>query len=439
MRPGETVLGRYVVESLIGSGGMGTVWRGRHVQLGMPVALKVLQHATRESAARFEREALLMARVRHPGVVSIFDYGPTADGTPCIAMELVEGEPLDARLKRAGALAWPEALWVLEGLLQGLSAVHAQGVLHRDLKPANVLLAGGEPPVVKLVDFGIARPVDPKLLKRTATGVIIGTLGYMSPEQLGGYVLDARADVYSAGILLYELLAGALPFEDGGIAGAYRRMVEVVPQPLPPAGLPPLPPALWDALASALRPGREERPSGTREFAALLRKAGPATPLSVALPAPQPPCAMEEPTLLRSGPVVPESAPAAQEMETAELGPGPKPRPAAALRSVVVAQLPPSRLKLAEERRWLGTQVGPGGRSLTLGAQHWLALLAFAGEEERKEALSGLRARVRARFGPTARLVSADAGPDLQLTAAHLSGASPLPSPIQRLLEELAP
>ena len=193
---GQRVLDRYVVEAFLGGGGMGKVYRARHHRLGVPVALKVLfDGGNPDLMARFEREAELMARVRHPNVVSILDYG-VVDGTmPCIAMEFVEGESLEKRLARRRALPIAEALEVVQAALAGLEAMHAMNVLHRDLKPGNIIIAPGAPEVVKVVDFGIAKSTEFGGPRFTKSGVVVGTPAYMSPEQLLNTPLDVRSDV----------------------------------------------------------------------------------------------------------------------------------------------------------------------------------------------------------------------------------------------------
>ena len=138
---GDRALGRYTVGDLLGEGGMGQVWRGEHADLGMPVALKVLL-GEKDSVAlgRFKREAQLMAKVRHPNVVSVLDYGALDDGSPCIVMEFVRGESLEVRIA-AGVPRWSDALETFRGILRGLGAIHAEGLVHRDLKPSNVVIA----------------------------------------------------------------------------------------------------------------------------------------------------------------------------------------------------------------------------------------------------------------------------------------------------------
>ncbi|MGD8863909.1 MAG: serine/threonine-protein kinase, partial [Myxococcales bacterium] len=268
---GEVVLDRYAIEALVGVGGMGEVYRARHLKLGMPVAVKAITgEASADLVRRFAREAQLLARVRHPNVVSILDVGETASGGPCMVMEFLEGEALDDRLERRGALPWQEVRAVALSILKGLDAIHSAGIIHRDLKPANVLITRGNPEVVKLVDFGIAHPSGGEGQRFTQTGAVVGTPAYMSPEQLVGGSLDARSDIYAVALLLYELLTGALPFGDEPNA-ALRRLNTPIPSPRQPGQLPPIPRPLVGAVLAALAVDANQRPADARAFYALLR------------------------------------------------------------------------------------------------------------------------------------------------------------------------
>ena len=214
-------LAQFVLLGRLGQGGMGVVYRARDEKLRRAVAVKVLPRAVsddEESRSRFLREARAAAAINHPNVATIYDAGE-ADGRVFIAMELVEGETLRNRLTR-GPLTPPEALRMVRGVARGLARAHARGVVHRDLKPENVMLDhDGEP---KILDFGIAKLHDPgapdvSALARTMTqateaGRVLGTLGYMAPEQARGAKVDARADLFSLGVVLYEALAGVAPF-----------------------------------------------------------------------------------------------------------------------------------------------------------------------------------------------------------------------------------
>jgi len=216
-----STIGTYRVLRALGQGGMGTVYLAEHMLLGRPVALKVLlprYSMDQEIVRRFFNEARTVTSISDPGIVQIFDFGFHVDGSAYLVMEYLEGEPLDARLRRHGRLLPADAVRLVRQCAGSLAAVHAKGIIHRDLKPEN-LYAVGDPAVtggerLKILDFGIAKLVgDDVAISRTRTGVLIGTPIYMSPEQCRGMgALDFRSDVYSLGCVLFALLAGRPPF-----------------------------------------------------------------------------------------------------------------------------------------------------------------------------------------------------------------------------------
>jgi serine/threonine-protein kinase len=221
---GEVVGGRYRIVSLIGEGGMGVVYKAEQ-KLGSairPVAVKTL-HAelSRDPAvtARFHREVGTVAQLEHPNTVKVYDFGSTADGTLYIAMEFLDGHALSKIIETEGALPLERIAKIVHQIAGSLEEAHRGGIIHRDLKPENVLLVGraGERDVVKLVDFGIAARTESadraKEQKLTQQGTVLGTPPYMSPEQFTGKALDVRSDIYSLGVMVYEMLTGELPFE----------------------------------------------------------------------------------------------------------------------------------------------------------------------------------------------------------------------------------
>ena len=227
---------RYEVIAPIGEGGMGTVYRVRHVTLDRMFAMKVLRRdlaADRGLAARFLQEARATAAIRHPAVVAISDFGSLADGAPYFVMDLLVGETLATRMRARGLLSPREASSIARKLADALSAAHAANVVHRDLKPENVFLVrsatskGGVDEDVRIVDFGAAKIVGGS--KLTRPGVVFGTPYYMSPEQAGGQPVDARADVYSLGVLLYEMITGAVPFEADTYMGVLTKHLFAAP------------------------------------------------------------------------------------------------------------------------------------------------------------------------------------------------------------------
>ena len=211
LTPGTLVADRYQIVGPLGRGGMGHVYRARHLGLHKDVALKVI--GTRDVdqiAARFEREAQAIARLDHPGCVRVLDHGRTAEGAQYLAMELIEGPTLAAALREGGPLSPARAVGIARSLLAALAHAHARGVLHRDLKPENVILAAGAAPRVVLIDFGLASLRDAGPL--TADGMCLGSPSYIAPERLLGRPHSERAEVYAVGVLLYEMLAGHPPF-----------------------------------------------------------------------------------------------------------------------------------------------------------------------------------------------------------------------------------
>jgi len=214
------VLGdRYRIVERIGAGGMGAVYLAQHTTLKREVAIKVLLSefgGKDEFVRRFEREAEAASRLTHPNIIQITDFGRTPEGQLFLAMEYLKGHPLTSVI-RQGRLAVPRALGIARQILAGLSRAHAAGVVHRDLKPDNIMLVehDGRPDFVKILDFGIAKVTDPEPGHEALTqaGMVFGTPEYLSPEQALGDNIDARADLYAAGVILFEMLTGRRPFE----------------------------------------------------------------------------------------------------------------------------------------------------------------------------------------------------------------------------------
>ena len=252
---GDVIGGRYELEELVGSGGMSTVFRAHDKQLERTVALKLLHERhvdDDESVERFRREARAAAALSHPNIVTVIDRGDH-EGRPFIVFEYVGGENLKERIERSGPPPIPEALELCIQVAHALAYAHEQGLVHRDVKPQNVLLNGED--VAKVSDFGIARSLD---VRRglTQTGTVIGTSEYIAPEQAQGAVVDERTDVYSFGVLLYELLTGEVPFHgESFVEVALRHLNEEPPSVL--ERRPDTPPRLALAVERALakRPG----------------------------------------------------------------------------------------------------------------------------------------------------------------------------------------
>ena len=276
-REGELLAGKYRLEALLGSGGMGEVYRAENTMFGRAVAIKVLREEHAENAdlvARFLREARAANIVRHPNVVDILDIGQDDSGAPFIVQELLEGEDLGAYLTSLGGRIPIDA--VLEILLPVMDAVgvaHAKGVVHRDLKPENVFLAQvGTSVVPKVLDFGIARIAAADEQRMTATGISMGTPAYMSPEQIhGDRTLDARSDVWALGVILHEVIAGDLPFHAETFSGLFVKIATEAPMPLEKA-CPGVPAELAAIVAKCIRRSPAERYANAAELAIDLRR-----------------------------------------------------------------------------------------------------------------------------------------------------------------------
>jgi eukaryotic-like serine/threonine-protein kinase len=260
---GQLLDGRYRVESHLAHGGMATVYLGTDTRLDRTVALKIM-HAElandEDFVRRFVAEARSVARLSHPNVVTVYDQG--ADGrTLYLAMEYVPGHTLRDLLRERGRLSPREALDIMDGVLAGLAAAHHAGIAHRDVKPENVLL--GDRQAVKVADFGLARMLSG--VSHTKSGMLIGTAAYLAPEQVAGRIADARSDVYSAGVMLFEMLTGLQPHTgESPLAVAYKHVNEVVPPPS--AAIPGLPPALDTLVALATSRDPDLRPADAGQF-----------------------------------------------------------------------------------------------------------------------------------------------------------------------------
>jgi serine/threonine protein kinase len=235
---GQVIAGRYRLEEQVGAGGMGCVWRARHLALGTPVAVKLVRPSVAAKPGmldRFLREAKAAALLRSAHVVQILDHG-VDEGVPFIAMEFLEGESLAARLKRVRKLGPVDATLVMTGVARALSRAHKRGIIHRDLKPDNIFIAldeGSE--IAKVLDFGIAKVLDAAALdseerRSTETGTMLGTPCYMSPEQARGRKeLDARSDLWSFAVIAFECLTGRRPFDADALG---ELMMQICSEPI---------------------------------------------------------------------------------------------------------------------------------------------------------------------------------------------------------------
>jgi serine/threonine-protein kinase len=365
---GSVLDGRYRIDGVLGRGGMGMVYQGEHVGLGRAVAIKVL-HAdlgtNREAAARFQREALASGRLDHPNIVVVMDFGVLHSGACYLVMEKLEGEPLSDRLDRDGALPWRTAALVMREMLHALGHAHDKGVVHRDIKPDNIFIAHKEgAEVVKLVDFGIAKLYagggdDPAA---TRSGMTVGTPAYLSPEQAVGGEITPASDLYSASVVLFEMVAGRPPFVNSDpVALLTSHVGKPVPAVRDVAPAVELPPAFEALIRDGLAKLVVDRVASAGEYLARLDEllAAPDAPAAdgvvVAAVAPA-----AEPTTPLTGeaPVV--------SLLTAELGVAPTasfdstplPMPA---RAVSIADLSEPL-----PRRWIGTGAAVIGGAIVL-------------------------------------------------------------------------
>lgn len=276
--PIGTIISSYQINGVISCGGFGTVYRATHTETGAPAAVKILhpELITHDNdALRFKREVEVIRRLQHPNVVEVYEFGQLPDGRPFFVMELLAGETLEHRLLSRGRLTLDETLDILEPLASALDLAHAQAVIHRDLKPSNVFLANGAngQTRVVLLDFGVAKVLDPNEQSLTASRQIIGTLACMSPEQLLGEKVDSRTDIYAVGILAYAMITGRTPFDignedsDNPVVFLYARYV----RPVAPSQHVRIDPALDAPLLRALAHDPAERPATVGEFVESLK------------------------------------------------------------------------------------------------------------------------------------------------------------------------
>jgi serine/threonine-protein kinase len=307
---GKLLNNRYQVEQKIGEGGFGAVYRAKQTGMGRTVALKVLHARMAKDAqviGRFKREAQASSALRAPHTVQVYDFDQSPEGVMYLSMEMLQGKSLHAILKEEGALEPIRMAKVMDGIADSLGEAHGQGIVHRDIKPENIYLEPRPTPdFVKVLDFGIAKIVSGDGLQQsgpalTAAGQTLGTLEYMSPEQLMGAQLDGRSDLYALGILSYEMMTGALPFPAKTPGEMITAHLKTVPPPpskaKPQAGIPPL---MDQIILKLLEKSRDKRYKDTAELRGELARviageqgtaqAAPATAPTpaVAKPAPQP-------------------------------------------------------------------------------------------------------------------------------------------------------
>jgi eukaryotic-like serine/threonine-protein kinase len=275
---GKTIGGRYRVRSVLGEGGMGTVFEAEHIALGRSVAVKVLhatQAAKKDSIRRFHQEARAAGAIGHPNICGVIDLGTLDDGSPYIVMERLIGETLADRVAAEAGLPFEDVVDILIQVLSGLVAAHQQQIVHRDIKPENIFLTerAGCPPLVKLLDFGVSKMTGTpsgsarqEELSLTRTGMVMGTPYYMAPEQARGERdLDARVDLYACGVILYEALTGRRPFTASNYNALLVQVLSATPRRA--SELRPALPAAFEAVIDrAMARRREDRYATASDF-----------------------------------------------------------------------------------------------------------------------------------------------------------------------------
>ncbi|MFO0726384.1 MAG: serine/threonine-protein kinase [Myxococcota bacterium] len=282
-RVGEVLAERYHLEAVLGHGAAGVVYAATDRQLGRDVAVKVLNASAmgRRATAyeRFRLEAGVLAQIAHPNIVAILDLGTTEDGIPYLVMERLRGQTLEERLAKQGIISVGDLFQIGAQLARALRRVHARGVVHRDLKPANIIIhedVDGELHL-KIIDFGVARLIEPSAedasevpTHLTSPGNLVGSPAYMSPEQIIGDEVDARADIYALGVTFFQLLTGRPPYLGKHIMEILRQHLQVGP---PPSLGVPCPPALERLVLRCLSRFPDERPASMDEVLLELRAA----------------------------------------------------------------------------------------------------------------------------------------------------------------------
>src|SRR5262245_33511031 len=246
LSPGQVLDGKYEILDKVGEGGMGEVYRARHLHLDEIRIIKVTKPqvaADAESGRRFQAEARLATLVRHPNVAALYVFSRQPDGSFYMVWEFIDGVTLQEWIREHGPLELSGAMSVARQVLAGLSEIHAQGIVHRDLSPDNIMLRRtGAGLQAKIIDLGIAKRVEAESMAMTGTGLFLGKLKYCSPEQAGalasGEALDARTDIYSFGVVLYEMLSGRAPFESSTPEGYIGKHLHTAPPPLDVSALP---------------------------------------------------------------------------------------------------------------------------------------------------------------------------------------------------------
>ncbi len=262
--------GRYELLERLGGGGTASVYSARHIRTGRAVAVKLLHSELSEcerATRRLQREARLLAKLRHEHIVEILDASFDRD-EHFLVMPLLRGEDLEQLLRREGRLSWPRARSLMLQICAAIAHAHARGIVHRDLKPANCMLIGKD--TIKVLDLGVAKLLDPGTGPLTVPGHLIGTPGYLAPEQVSSGTTDERADVYAAGVMLFRILTGRLPFVERGATLICLMTSEAAPSMASVGGAADAPAYLEQVVARALARCPEDRFASVAQFARAL-------------------------------------------------------------------------------------------------------------------------------------------------------------------------
>ncbi|MBY0548108.1 MAG: protein kinase [Candidatus Obscuribacterales bacterium] len=274
LAPGTVLANRYQIVEFVEEGGMGALYRARHLSVDRQVAVKLLLTGIGDNEAahkRFVQEAKIAGSLSHTNLVPVYDFGETEDGIPFLIMDFLDGTTL-ADMVRRGPLAPPDVIDIVLQICEGLRHAHSKGLIHRDLKPSNVMLLNeGDKTLVKVMDFGIAKKVDDDAQQLTKTGEVFGSPFYMSPEQCRGLVLDARSDIYAVGCIIFELLTGRVPLRgDNTMQTICKHLTEAPPKL---SSLCRVPSVLEDIVERCLEKEPEKRYQSVAELADVLRRA----------------------------------------------------------------------------------------------------------------------------------------------------------------------
>src|SRR4051794_39280492 len=277
---GSVLQDAYRVTRLIGEGAMGTVYEAVQTRLGKRVAVKVMARdlaSNAEPLARFRREIDVTAKLAHPNIIQVTDFGTVPTGEPYLIMELLEGEDLEQRLERVTRLPLDRALHIVKQLASALAVTHAEGIVHRDLKPANVFLVAvpGDPDFVKVVDFGISKVLKASTAKLTRAQMVVGTPEYMAPEQAAGKIdeIDHRSDQWSCSCIVWRMLVGQQPFVGPDVNAILHQVMNGEPPRLSPALSSFMPPEIEEVLRRALSKRQQDRFPTITAFARALEAA----------------------------------------------------------------------------------------------------------------------------------------------------------------------